>query len=85
MVPATAAVRRPRPTKEEKEGSWPDPPPLIREIVFGVGDERYTILLVRSTEMEGLVREMECRAEWTRWVESRMKCFVDAMIVLKFR
>ena len=85
IVPATAAVRRPRPTKEEKEGSWPEPPPLMRAIVFGVGEERYTILLVTSTEREGLVKERECRAEWTSWVGSRMKCFVDAMVVLRSR
>lgn len=31
MVPEMAAVRRPWPTKEEKEGSWPEPPPERRE------------------------------------------------------
>ena len=31
MVPATQAERRPRPTMLEKEGSWPEPPPEMRE------------------------------------------------------
>lgn len=35
MVPETAAVSRPRPTKEEKEGSWPEPPPERRDTVEG--------------------------------------------------
>lgn len=31
IVPLIAAVRRPDPQKEEKEGSWPLPPPDMRE------------------------------------------------------
>ena len=38
MVPATQADKRPRPTMLLKEGSWPEPPPLIRE-TLGVDDE----------------------------------------------
>jgi len=37
IVPAMEAVRRPRPTREAKEGSWPEPPPERRETyVVGV-------------------------------------------------
>ena len=37
-MPATEAVRRPLPTKEEKEGSWPEPPPEMRETFFEEGE-----------------------------------------------
>jgi hypothetical protein len=79
IVPATAAVRRPCPTKAEKEGSWPEPPPEMRETFTGFEDLRYMILFSESRDREGLVRVREFRAVWTRWVGSCRKCFAGRL------
>lgn len=77
MVPATAALSRPRPTKEEKEGSWPEPPPEISETVAGRAERErwWIILLLRSRVREGLRWGIERRAVLTRCVGLFMKCF----------
>ncbi len=78
MVPATAAERRPWPTKPPKDGSWPEPPPEIIETWDGTSDGlMYTILFFASTANEGLVRVSEWRAVSTRCVGSLMKCLAD--------
>jgi hypothetical protein len=98
MVPATEAVKRPRPTKDAKEGSWPEPPPDMRDtggeeeevaftIELGLGLEvgfMYTILFSASRATEGLVRGMEARAVLTRWVGSFMKCFAKVIVSLDY-
>lgn len=74
IVPATPAVRSPRPTKPAKEGSWPEPPPEMRLTVEGVGVDWYIILLGASREMLGFARVRECSAVLTRTVGSLKKC-----------
>lgn len=84
-MPATLAVRRPRPTKDAKEGSWPEPPPAMRETDEEEGDKegfRYIILLGASRDTEGLVKGMEASAVLTKWVGSLIKCLAMVMISL---
>lgn len=84
-MPATEAVRRPGPTRDAKEGSWPEPPPEMSETVDPLLDVEvgrwYMILLEASRATAGLVRVMEWRAVWTRWVGSLMKCLAGGIEV----
>ena len=79
MVPATHAVRSPWPTYPANPGSWPDPPPPIREILSADDVReagcRYTILLGSSKRREGLVNVRERSDVRTAWVGSSRKCF----------
>lgn len=75
MVPEMAAVRRPVPTNEEKEGSCPEPPPERRDTLELEGEDWWRILFETSRVRDGFVRVRECRAERTRAVGSVRKCF----------
>lgn len=77
MVPATAASQRPWPTKPAKAGSWPEPPPVTMETLFGLrgaSGRRKTILFSTSNARDGLVRVREFSAVRTRWLGSVKKC-----------
>lgn len=77
IVPATAASQRPWPTKPAKAGSWPEPPPVTMETLFGfrgASGRRKTILFSTSNARDGLVRVREFNAVKTRWFGSVKKC-----------
>ena len=75
MVPATAPLKQPGPTKAAKEGSCPEPPPETTDTCGSAASGlRYTTLFSLSRATLGLVSVMECSAEATSWLGSLRKC-----------
>jgi len=68
MAPVADAVNIPFPTKPENDGSWPLPPPDIRETWGGWFGFKKTTLLLVSTETLGFVNGRDWMALSMRMV-----------------